>query len=80
MKFRYYIIDLTEGTIIGTEQKRLADHYAVCDDFFRHRCERWIESHPAMRSHVVSSNIAVCLFEIAIAAKTMKSWKLTSET
>lgn len=34
MKFRYYIIDLTEGTIIGTNSSAVADHYAVCDDFF----------------------------------------------
>lgn len=34
MKFRYYITDLTEGTVLGTNCSAVADHYAACDDFF----------------------------------------------
>ena len=62
MKFRYYIIDLTEGTIIGTNSSAVADHYAVCDDFFVIDAKDGLNRIRAMDSHVVSSNIAVCLF------------------
>ena len=34
MKFRYYIIDLTEGTVIGTNNSLIATHYSQSVDFF----------------------------------------------
>ncbi|MBK8191588.1 MAG: hypothetical protein IPK79_14215 [Vampirovibrionales bacterium] len=34
MKFRYYITDLTEGTVLGTNSRQVADHFSECDDYF----------------------------------------------
>ena len=34
MKFRYYIIDLTEGTVLGTDNRLIATHFSICDDYF----------------------------------------------
>lgn len=34
MKFRYYIIDLTEGAVLGTNNSMIATHYSICDDYF----------------------------------------------
>lgn len=34
MKFRYYITDLYEGKICGTDSSPTAHNYAICEDFF----------------------------------------------
>jgi hypothetical protein len=34
MKYRYYITDLTEGVVIGTNSSATADHFAASDDYF----------------------------------------------
>lgn len=34
MKFRYYITDLTEGTVLGTNSRQVADHFSECEDYF----------------------------------------------
>lgn len=34
MKFRYYITDLFEGEVRGTNDKEVAEQFAPCDDYF----------------------------------------------
>ena len=34
MKFRYYITDLFDGVVKGTDDEVVAKNYAVCSDFF----------------------------------------------
>ena len=34
MKFRYYITDLTEGVVVGTNSRPIADDFAECEDYF----------------------------------------------
>ncbi|MBK8184744.1 MAG: hypothetical protein IPK63_18455 [Candidatus Competibacteraceae bacterium] len=34
MKYRYYITDLIEGVVVGTNSRAIADHFAASDDYF----------------------------------------------
>lgn len=34
MKFRYYITDLTEGVVVGTNSRSIADDFSECEDCF----------------------------------------------
>ena len=34
MKYRYYITDLIEGVVVGTNSRPIADNFAESDDYF----------------------------------------------
>lgn len=34
MKFRYYIQDPFEGSIVGTDDDDVAKNYAICEDYY----------------------------------------------
>lgn len=34
MKFQYYITDLNEGEIVGTDSYEIAYHFSLCDNYF----------------------------------------------
>lgn len=34
MKYRYYIVDLMEGVVVGTNSRPIADDFAECEDYF----------------------------------------------